>query len=190
MQSRLLVRVATAALLTATAYVGVTAAQQQGAPIAPKPGPEHEILKLDAGTWNGKVELVPAPGVPAINATVVETSMIGCGGTCLITDAKGSDLVPGVPFVGHGVMTWDPAKKVYVGSWADNLMNGLARTETTYDPKTKKHTGWTEGLEEGKLTKNRVVVEYPTPTTRTMTSFATGPDGKEFQQLKISYTKK
>ena len=189
MQSRQMVRVATAALLTATAYVGAAIAQQQ-APIVPKPGPEHAILKLDAGTWEGKVELVPEPGALPLNATVVETSTIGCGGTCLVTDAKGSELMPGVPFVGHGIMTWDPLKKAYVGSWADNLMVGMARSETTYDPKTKKHTGWTEGLEEGKLTKSRVVVEYPTPTTRIMTSFTTGPDGKEFQQLKISYTKK
>jgi hypothetical protein len=183
-------RIATAALLSAIACVSVIVAQQQGPPIVPKPGPEHEILKLDAGTWNGKVELVPAPGATPMNATVVETNTIGCGGTCLITDAKGSELMPGVPFVGHGIVAWDPVKKAYVGSWADNLMPGLARSETTYDPRTKKHTGWTEGLEDGKLTKSRVVVEYPAPTTRIMTSFTMGPDGKEFQQLKITYTKK
>lgn len=190
MKSRHIVRIATSFLFTAMVGAAGVAAQQQGPPIVPKPGPEHEILKLDAGTWTGNVELVPAPGAPPMNATVVETSTIGCGGTCLITDAKGSELLPGVPFVGHGVMTWDPVKKAYVGSWADNLMVGLARSETTYDPKTKKHSGWTEGLEEGKVTKSRVVVEYPTPTTRIMTSFTAGPDGKEFQQLKISYTRK
>lgn len=190
MKSRHVVRIATALLYTATVCAGSMTAQQQGPPVVPKPGPEHEVLKLDAGTWNAKVELVPAPGATPITATVVETSTIGCGGTCLITDAKGSEVMPGMPFVGHGITTWDPVKKVYVGSWADNMMAGLARSETTYDPKTKQHTGWTEGLEEGKLIKSRVVVEYPTPTTRTLTSFGTGPDGKEFQQLKITYTKK
>jgi hypothetical protein len=189
MQSGLFVRVATAVLLTATACVGVTFAQQQGPPVVPKPGPEHEILKLDAGTWSATIELVPAPGATPITTTGVETNTIGCGGTCLISDVKG-EITPGVPFAGHGMTAWDPIKKAYVGSWTDNMMAGLARSETTYDPKTKKHTGWTEGLEQGKLVKSRVVIEYPTPTTRAMTSFATGPDGKEFQQLKITYTKK
>ena len=189
MQPQLIVRIATVALLTAVASSGIAVAQQQGPPIVPKPGPEHEILKLDAGTWDAKIELVPGPGVPMITSNGVETNTIGCGGTCLITDVK-AEMMPGVPFSGHGIMTWDPVKKAYVGSWADNMMVGLARSETTYDPATKKHSGWTEGMEEGKPMKTRVVVEYPTPTTRTMTSFATGPDGKEFQMLKISYTKK
>ena len=26
--------------------------------------------------------------------------------------------MPGVPFVGHGLTTWDPQKKKYVGSWS------------------------------------------------------------------------
>jgi hypothetical protein len=33
-------------------------------------------------------------------------------------------------------------------------------------------------------------VEYPTPATRVMSSYMTGPDGKEFLSLKISYTRR
>lgn len=42
----------------------------------------------------------------------------------------------------------------------------------------------------GEVVKMRTVVEYPTPTTRVMTAFGPGPDGKEAQMLKITYTKR
>jgi hypothetical protein len=34
-------------------------------PPTPKPGPEHEVLKMDLGTWDAVVEMAQAPGAPA-----------------------------------------------------------------------------------------------------------------------------
>lgn len=159
-------------------------------PPMPKPGPEHEILKLDAGTWDASVEIVPAPGAPPMTSKGVEVSTIGCGGMCLITDFKG-ELMPGVAFQGHGVMTWDAAKKKYTGTWTDSMSSGLASSSGTYDPATKKATGSMEGPGmTGEIVKSRTVVEYKGTDSRVMTAFTPGPDGKEMQSLRITYTRR
>src|SRR5687767_13529697 len=123
----------------AFALLGPAAVSAQQGPPMPKPGPEHALLKMDVGTWDAVIEMVPGPGAPATKSKGVETNRIGCGGLCLIGDFKAD--VMGMPFEGHGVTTWDPAKKKYVGSWTDSMSKGLAIGESTYDPQTKKWEG-------------------------------------------------
>lgn len=163
-------------------------AQEQGPPM-PKPGPEHEVLKADAGVWDAKVEVTMAPGLAPMVSTGVETNTVGCGGLCLISDFKSE--FEGQPFHGHGLTTWDPAKKKYVGSWVDSMSAGLSIIESTWDPAAKRAEG-TMAMPEpsGGTLKARTVVEYSSPDTRTMTSYMTGPDGKEFVSLRITYTRR
>ena len=42
----------------------------------------------------------------------------------------------------------------------------------------------------GKVVKSRSVVDYPSEASRVMTAYTAGPDGKEMQVLKITYTRK
>lgn len=164
-------------------------AQEQGPP-APKPGPEHKVLEADEGVWDAKVEMIMAPGVEPMVSTGVETNTMGCGGLCLISDFKG-EIVGGQAFHGHGLTTWDPVKKKYVGSWTDSMSTGIATGESTWDAAAKKAEGMMEMPEpSGGTLKTRMVVEYPSPGTRTMTSYMTGPDGKEFVHLRITYTRR
>jgi hypothetical protein len=170
--------------------VVVAASGAQQMPPMPKPGPEHAVLKMDVGTWDASVEMVPGPGAPPMTSKGVEVNTIGCGGMCLITDFKG-ELMPGVPFQGHGVATWDSVKKKYAGSWTDSMSTGLAITEGTYDPASKKVTGSMEGPSmTGEVVKSRTVVEYKGTNSRVMTAFAPGPDGKEMQLVRITYTRR
>jgi hypothetical protein len=159
----------------------------QGPPL-PKPGPEHELLKVDVGTWDATVEVSMAPGAPPMTSKGVEVNRLGCGGLCLITEFKGEMM--GGEFLGHGVMTWDVVKKKYVGSWTDSMSGGLATTEGTFEPGAKRFTGTMEGPDAtGNVMKSRSVVEY-TQDGRVMTAFAAGPDGKEMQVLKITYKRR
>lgn len=182
--SRFVVLSACAAMLTApAALVG------QEAPPSPKPGPEHEVLKMDEGTWDAVVEFSPAPGAPTMTSKGVETNTIGCGGLCLITDFKG-ETAPGVAFHGHGIATWDPQKEKYVGTWTDSMSHGLAHTEGTYDASKQRFTGTMEGMDlTGKMMKTRSVGEYK-DGSRVFTAYTAGPGGKEVQVMKITYTKK
>jgi hypothetical protein len=184
-------RSARVAVVVVFSSVVLAAAQTGGQqpPPMPKPGPEHDVFKMDVGTWDAVVEVTPAPGAPAMKSKGVEVNTIGCGGLCIITDFKGEAM--GAPFHGHGVMAWDPAKKKYVGSWTDSMSAGLALSESTYDPATKKWTGWMEGADmTGKVTKTRSVVEWRGASTRVFTMYGPGPDGKEMEGMKITYTKR
>lgn len=180
--------------LTQAALVAVAAVVLAGAALAqdmpmPKPGPEHKVLEMDAGTWDATVEVSMAPGQPPMVSQGTETSTMGCGGLCLITDFKST--MAGAPFHGHGTSTWDPGKKKYVGSWTDSMSAGISIGESTYDPATKTATGFMEGPDmTGKVVKSKSIVEYKDANTRVFTMFMTGPDGKEVPSMKITYKRR
>jgi hypothetical protein len=177
------------AILIGVGVAASVAAAAQQMPPMPKPGPEHAVLKMDVGTWDAVVELTHAPGAPAEKSKGVEVSKMGCGGMCLITDFSGQMM--GGAFEGHGVSTWDPTKKKYVGTWTDSMSTGIAVAESTYDPATKKWTGWMEGPDmTGKVMKSRSVVEWRDANTRVFTMYSPGPDGKEMAGMKITYTRR
>jgi V8-like Glu-specific endopeptidase len=167
---------------------GLAAAQDM--PPLPQPGPEHQIFKADQGTWDAVVEVSPGPGAPAMTSQGVETGTVGCGGLCLITEFKG-ELMPGMTFEGHGLTTWDAGKKKYVGSWTDSMSRGMSMSEATLDQASKTVTGWMEGPDmNGTVTRSKSVSTYPDEDHRVMTMFVTGPDGKEIQTMKITYTRR
>ncbi len=177
-----------ASLTLAAALSLAGAAVAQDMPM-PKPGPEHKVLEMDAGTWDATVEMSMAPGAPPMTSQGTETNTIGCGGLCLISDFK--SVMGGAPFHGHGTSTWDPAKKKYVGTWTDSMSAGISVGESTYDPATKTATGWMEGPDmTGKVVKTKAVSEYKDANTRVFTMYTIGPDGKEVPTMKITYKRK
>ena len=159
-------------------------------PDLPKPGPEHQVLQMEEGVWEATVEFTPAPGVPAMTTRAVETNTLGCGGLCLVTDFRG-DLLPGIPFQGHGLLSWDPVSRTYRGSWADSMSHGIFATESTWDPKSRRLTGWMEGADPstGSRIKMQTTTEF-TDTGRVFTARAPGAGGQERQVLKVTYTKR
>ena len=159
-----------------------------GMPPIPKPGPEHELFKQDAGTWDATVETWMAPGAPSTSKGV-ETNTVGCGGLCLISDFNG--VFDGTPFHGHGTSAYDSAKKKYVGSWTDSMSTGLMFGESTYDPAKKLVTGYMEGPDmTGQVVKTKAVVEYKGDGSRVFTMYNKMPDGKEVPGMRITYVKR
>lgn len=176
-------------LVGTMAISAIPAAGQEMAPM-PTPGPEHKVLQMDAGTWDAVVEMAAMPGSPPTTSKGVETNTVGCGGLCLISDFKG-EFMSGMAFHGHGVTTYDPAKKKYVGSWTDSMSRGLMVSEGTYDPASKSFTGWMEGPDmNGNMVKSRSESKYIDADHRTMTMFTTAPDGKEIGMMTITYTRR
>jgi len=156
-------------------------------PPLPKPGPEHEVLKNDVGTWDATVEMIGPGGPPATSKGVETNTMLG--GLWLVTDFK-SEMM-NQPFQGHGIEGYDPLKKKYVGTWVDSMTSGLSLTESSYDAAKKTMTGWIEGPDpSGKITKMRAVTEWKDPDTRVFTIYGTGPDGKEAPGLRITYKRR
>jgi hypothetical protein len=171
-------------------YLGLSLAPALAAaqaPPMPTPGPEHAMLKEDVGTWDASVEMV-MPGAPAMPPSKgVEVNAISCNGLCLVTDFKGD--VMGAPFQGHGITTWDPARKVYIGSWSDSMAAGLATTEGTWDAAKKiLNSTMTAPDGNGGTVKMRSTVEY-SAGKRVFSLYAPGPDGKEMPTMRITYTR-
>jgi hypothetical protein len=175
-------------LLPLAAGVLVATAAVAQMPPMPKPGPEQEVLAMDVGTWDAVVEM-NMPGSPAMTSKGTEVATMGCGGMCLITDFSG-EMMPGVPFKGHGMTAYDSGKTQYVGSWSDSMSSGLQISASTYDAAAKSMTGSMESTDpSGATVKTKWVVTYINPDQRTMTMLMPGPDGKDVQGMKITYTR-
>jgi hypothetical protein len=159
-----------------------------GMPPMPKPGPEHEILKADVGSWDATVEsFMPGVAQPTVSKGTETSVMVG--GMWLVTDFK-SEMM-GQPFQGHGVSGWDSNKKKYVGTWVDTMSTGLGLTESTYDAGTKTMTGTFEGPEpDGKIMKMKSSVVWKDSNTRVFTMSGPGPDGKDATFMRITYVRK
>lgn len=163
---------------------GLASAQ---APAPPRPGPEHEILKGDVGTWDATVESFMMGPTP-MTSKGTETNVL-VGGLWLVTDFK-ADMM-GMPFQGHGITGYDAHKKKYVGTWVDTMSSGLGLSESTWDAATKTMTGTTEGPDpSGQIQKMKSVVTYKDPDTRVFTMSGAGPDGKDVKFLTITYQRK
>jgi hypothetical protein len=177
-----LTRVAAAAV-AALGLASVLTAQE-----FPKAGPEHDLLKMDVGTWDAEVEAFGPPGAPPAGSKGSETSRMTAGGRYLVTDFK-SDIM-GMPFEGHGIFGYDAAKKKYVGTWVDSMSGAPSTSEASYDAAKKTMTGTMEGPDPmGRIVKTKAVTEYKDPNTRVFTLYNL-EGGKETVSLRITYKRR
>jgi uncharacterized protein DUF1579 len=169
-------------------YFVAGAALAQEMPPLPKPGPEHEVLKLDVGTWDAVVEMME-PGKPPVLSKGVETVSVMTGGLWTTTDFKST--LMNVPFQGQGQNGFDPNKKKYVSTWVDSMSTGITLGEYTYDAKTKTMKGWMEGPDmTGKIMKMNQTTEWKDADTRVFTISVPGPDGKDIPSMRITYKRR
>jgi len=174
-------------LLVVLLFFGATLAFAQ-APAPPHPGPEHEILKKEVGTWDATVEMSPGPGAPPLVSQGIETNSL-LGGMWLVTQFK-SDM-GGMPFEGHGISGWDAGKKKYSWTWVDSMSTGISLGEGTWDAAAQAMTGWMEGPDmTGKVMRSKSVTQWKDADTRLFTISGTGPDGKEMSFLEITYKRR
>jgi hypothetical protein len=172
-----------AVLLVSLGAFAVPALAQM--PPMPQPGPEHEMLKKDVGTWDATVEMFTAPGAPATVSKGTETVTM-LGGFWQLSEFK-SEMM-GQPFEGRGATGYDPAKKKYVGTWIDTMTPGYYTVEGTYDPAKKTMTAMMEGPDpSGVVTKIKETTEWKDADTRVFTMYA--PDGQTVS-MRIAYKRR
>jgi hypothetical protein len=156
----------------------------------PRPGPEHELLKMQEGVWDATIEVKATPDSAPAASRGIETNTLSCGGLWLVSDFKGQ-LGP-VPFQGHGVTGYDPLKKKYVGTWVDSMSSHIAPLEGTHDKDAKTVTFSSEMRDPtGKVEKWKSVTELKDKDTRVWTAHFKDPvTGKEYPALKITYKRR
>ena len=186
MHSKRIVLGALSSVVLVSAVAVAASGRQDEAMGMPEPAPEHEHLLSRVGTWDAVMQMWMGPGDP-VKSTGVETNR-ALGAFHVVSEYK-SDFM-GMPFEGHGVLSWDPVKKKYVSLWVDVIEPSPAITEGTYDAKTKTITFVGDVAMMGVTQRIREVVTLTDADHSTFEMFVPGPDGKETKAMQIDYTRR
>ncbi len=158
--------------------VGLAAAQP---PEMPKPSPEHAYLKKSAGNWDCVMNMMG--------------QKFNCTHTCEMLGefwvvGKFSGDLGGMKFEGRDAFGWDPRKKVYVGTWMDNMSPHSMTISGTFDAASKTLT--MEGIgvnEQGKDAKYKEVIVWKNDNEYSFTMHEE-KNGKMEQIFTIDYKRK
>jgi len=153
------------------------------------PAEGHKVLEQLVGSWDYSLKYWSSPDAPPEESTGTNDVKWILGGRFL--EMKVSGTAMGEPFEGMGILGYDNAKKEYVNTWLDNMGTGIMSSAGTYDPETKTMT------EMGTYTdpmageqKFKGVTKFIDSDNFTYEMFTYTPDGNEFQNMEIKYTRK
>ena len=154
------------------------------------PGEGHAALKFKEGSWSGHVKMWMTPEAPPSESDATSETKFIMDGRYLVDHVNGS--FDGMPFEGIGTTAYDNHLKKYLFSWIDNMGTGIMTGEGSYDAEKKAWTYHTQMVDPmtGKLVKARSVERILGPDNWVMESYAAGPDGKEYKNMEITYTRK
>jgi hypothetical protein len=95
--------------------------------------PELEVFKKDLGTWNGDIEIHAGPnGVQRSKGKLVGRML---GGRWLLLDFRNE-----TGFEGHGIYSYDPETRSYVGTWVDSMRSFIAVGRGEWNAATRTMT--------------------------------------------------
>lgn len=148
-----------------------------------KPGPEHEKLKAMEGTWDATMKMSTGESKGTM------TWKMGLGGLWLMSSFEAE--FGGQKFQGHGLDTYDPGKKKYIGVWTDSMSTLPMVSEGTFDKDGKVLTMTADYPgPDGKPVKHTMKSEMKDKDTIVFTMSMPGPDGKDFTVMTITYKRK
>ncbi len=157
---------------------------------AATPGPQHQALAAQAGTYDCAVKSWHEPGGPAMEETGSTTRTVALGGRVLVDDFSGTMM--GQPFQGHGMTGYDNAVGKYWSIWTDSMGTGIMVSEGTCDEAGScTFTGsWNDPVKKAPV-EARMTSRWPSPTTQIFEMYGPyGPDGSEMKMMEITYTKR
>ncbi len=157
-------------------------------------GPEHAVLKQMAGNWDFVTKWKMAPTDPWIETKGSSKVEVIFDGRYARQELNGAPMAEGAPaFQGRGVTGYDVNRKQYVNAWIDNHETGIFLSYGTADATGKVITYSGEAPDHAnpsKMTKVKSVYKIKDDKTHVFEMYNTGPDGKEYVSLEVTYTKK
>lgn len=165
-------------IVTLAGVVLVMAATLAPAQEVDKPGPEHAKLKAMVGTWAATIE---SNGKESKGTM---TYRMGLGDLWLFEQFEGE--FGGMKFEGRGSTTYDARKKKYVGIWLDSMSTSHMISEGNYDKDGRMVMKGDMPMGD-KSMKVTLITETKSKDHHVFSITAHGPDGKDFQMMKISY---
>ena len=156
------------------------------ASMMPKPGAEHARLAKMVGHWTAHGTMTMQGMDKPMDWTGSEDVMAINNGMGIMFVDRGSNAMP---MEGHGMETWDPVKKKYVGAWMDNMGTGVYTWEGTVsdDGKTSTDVMTGNGM-TGQVESTTMVNEMQDENHRTM-KFYQGTDTSVAPQMTITYAR-
>jgi len=156
---------------------------------ASKPGQEHQYIAQFSGNWDVTATFWPAPGAPPQTSKGTSEHKMIMGGRYLHQLFKGDMM--GQPFEGIGMWGYDNIKKEYVSTWLDSMSTGIMMSMGKGETGGKSFTFSGEYKDpKGQTRKNREVLRFQDPNKVVAEMYEIGPDGKEFKNMELTYTRK
>lgn len=148
------------------------------APQFPGAAKEHHWLQQFVGEWETQSEGKMGPDQPTMKCQgTMRNRMLG---DIWVVNEMTGDMM-GTPMVGIQTIGYDSAKKKYVGTWVDSMMNHMWQYEGSVDETGKILTLEAEGpnfMAEGKMTKFRDAYDFKAADHIIATSSMLDANGK------------
>lgn len=154
--------------------------------VAMKPSAEHDILKMDLGTWDIKITMGSGP--EAMHSKGVETVTM-LGPFWNVSTMKYDYM--GQPVTSKAIMGYDPDKKKYTGTYHESSSPYITTMEGTWNAKARKMTLMMKGKSpEGKDTRFKAITTYTNDTSKSFEFFMLEPgsDTKFIKAMEMQYT--
>ncbi len=156
------------------------------------PGDHHKHLEHMAGAWTVSGKYRMGPDAPWTETNGKSKSELILGGRYLEQKFYGDSIMGMPPFEGRGLLGFDNNKKKYTSNWVDNMSTLNLAGEGTCDGTHKTITftaPYDDPFTQTKKT-SRTVLKVIDHDTHIMEMYESGPDGKEFQNMVLTYTRK
>lgn len=154
------------------------------------PGDMHALLAKGDGEWITEMTMWMDPQAQPIKSTGSCTNKMILGGRYQQSVYQGN--IMGQNMEGIGTTGYDNAKKMFEGSWVDNMGSGMMKSTGTYDAATK--TLHMKGMQtdpmSGKEIPFRETHQFIDDNTQVMEMFITPEGGPEFKTMEIKFTRK
>ena len=157
---------------------------------AATPGDGHKKLAPMVGTWDATVKMFPTqPGAPVSQSTGVSENKWVLGGRWVEETFNGNFM--GMPFSGIGYTGYDNIKKLYVGTWMDNMSTStMVSTGSMTNDKTYEFTSSMDDPMSGKTMPVKEKVTVVDDDHHVMEMWGPAPNGKMMKMMEITYSRK
>jgi hypothetical protein len=155
------------------------------------PGEGHKALEPLVGTWETVTKMwMGGPDAPPTESRGTAVTSWILGGRFLREVVKGQMM--GQPFEGESLLGYNNMRKVYEGSWIDNMATHIAPSKGSMDPSGKVLTLYGEMDEPtmgvyGRMVRMTTVIESADKHVFTMYDLHAGEAYKAFE---TTYTRK
>ena len=153
------------------------------------PGDMHKWMAKSDGTWSGEVKSYMNPGHPPVTSTATVTSKTIMNGLYQQSDYSGTMM--GQPFMGHGILAYDNAKKQFINTWIDNMGSGVIVMTGSYNEATKTLSlkGSQTDPVTGKDAMIREEIQFPDDNTQVFTMWGE-MGGQEHKFMEATFKRK